>query len=99
MPIDYAKRKKYLTSALPPKVRRASLSITSWKVPSGDEVKEVIELINLTDVAIAEKLRIETRTIRKWKSGNTDISLANWFCLCWLAGLGPMLAEHPASPP
>lgn len=99
MPIDYTKRKKFLTSARPPKVKRAALSITAWQAPSGDEIKEVLELIDLTEVAIAGKLRVETRTIRKWKSEDSYISFANWFCLCWLAGLGPILTEQPKSLP
>ncbi|MBU9818617.1 korC [Rahnella sp. BCC 1045] len=99
MATDHEGRKKFLTGARPLKARRDVFSKNSWKVPSGVEIKEVLELIDLTEVAIAEQLRIKTRTIRKWKSGDSHISFANWFCLCWLAGLGPILTEQPKGLP
>lgn len=99
MPTDYAKRKQFLTAARPQKVRREALSTISWKVPNGNEIREIIELIDMTETDIAEKLCIQTRTIRKWKSEDSHISFGNWFCLCWLAGLGPMFAEKPANLP
>lgn len=67
----------------------------NWEHPDADEVKHVLSMISLTDVALANRLDVDERTIRKWKSGQTRMVFATWCCLCWLAGLG-MLLEEPA---
>jgi hypothetical protein len=45
-------------------------------------------LIPLTDSQLANRLDVDERTIRKWKSGQTRMVYTTWCCLCWLAGLG-----------
>ncbi|HCS6391504.1 TPA: korC [Escherichia coli] len=58
----------------------------------------VLSLIPLTDIQLANRLDVDERTIRKWKSGETSMVFTTWCCLCclcWLAGLG-MLLEEPA---
>lgn len=69
----------------------------SWIAPSASEVSVVRALIPLTDVQLANRLDVDERTIRKWKSGQTQVVFTTWCCLCclcWLAGLG-MLIEEP----
>ncbi|MBD8145438.1 helix-turn-helix domain-containing protein [Pantoea agglomerans] len=60
----------------------------SWKAPSATEIRVVRALIPLTDIQLANRLDVDERTIRKWKSGKTRIAYTTWCCLCWLAGLG-----------
>lgn len=67
----------------------------SWIAPSASEVCVVRKLISLTDIQLANRLDVDERTIRKWKSGKTKMVFTTWCCLCWLAGLG-MLLEEPA---
>lgn len=42
----------------------------------------------LTDSQLANRLAVNERTIRKWKSGQTSMVYTTRCCLCWLAGLG-----------
>ncbi len=67
----------------------------SWMAPSASEVSVVRALIPLTDIQLANRLDVDERTIRKWKSGETRMVFTTWCCLCWLARLG-MLLEEPA---
>lgn len=67
----------------------------SWMAPSASEVCVIRALVSLTDIQLANRLDVDERTIRKWKSGETSMVLTTWCCLCWLAGLG-MLLEEPA---
>ncbi|ADF64741.1 Uncharacterised protein [Enterobacter cloacae] len=48
-------------------------------------------LIPLTDIQLANRLNVDERTVRKWKSGQTRMVFTTWCCLCWLAGLGMLL--------
>lgn len=66
----------------------------SWIAPLANEVSAIRALIPLTDVQLANRLDVDERTIRKWKSGQTQMVFTTWCCLCWLAGLG-MLIEEP----
>jgi len=66
----------------------------SWVAPSVSEVNVLRALIPLTDIQLANRLDVDERTIRKWKSGQTQMMFTTWCCLCWLAGLG-MLIEEP----
>ena len=66
-----------------------------WQKPTVDEIQLVRGLISLTDSQLANRLAVNERTIRKWKSGQTSMVYTTWCCLCWLAGLG-MLLEEPA---
>lgn len=43
----------------------------SWMAPSASEVSVVRALIPLTDIQLANRLDVDERTIRKWKSGET----------------------------
>ena len=56
-----------------------------WQKPT---VQLVRGLILLTDSQLANRLDVDERTIRKWKSGETSMVFTTWCCLCWLAGLG-----------
>ncbi|MFV6584487.1 korC [Klebsiella pneumoniae] len=67
----------------------------SWMAPSSSEVCVVRALLPLTDIQLANRLDVDERIIRKWKSGETRMVFTTWCCLCWLAGLG-MLLEEPA---
>ena len=59
-----------------------------WQKPTVDEIQLVTGLISLTDSQLANRLAVNERTIRKWKSGQTSMVYTTWCCLCWLAGLG-----------
>ena len=59
-----------------------------WQKPTVDEIQLVRGLISLTDSQLANRLAVNERTIRKWKSGQTSMVYTTWCCLCWLAGLG-----------
>ena len=59
-----------------------------WQKPTVDEIQLVRGLISLTDSQLANRLAVNERTIRKWKSGQTSMVFTTWCCLCWLAGLG-----------
>jgi hypothetical protein len=67
-----------------------------WTRPENADVRHVLSLIPLTDIQLANRLDVDERTIRKWKSGETSMVFTTWCCLCWLAGLG-MLLEEPAA--
>ncbi|MGE2229209.1 korC (plasmid) [Escherichia coli] len=59
-----------------------------WQKPTVDEIQLVRGLISLTDSQLANRLTVDERTLRKWKSGETSMVYTTWCCLCWLAGLG-----------
>ena len=59
-----------------------------WQKPTVSEILLVRDLIPLTDRQLANRLDVDERTIRKWKSGETSMVFTTWCCLCWLAGLG-----------
>ena len=59
-----------------------------WQKPTVEEIQLVRGLISLTDSQLANRLAVNERTIRKWKSGQTSMVYTTWCCLCWLAGLG-----------
>ncbi|MBA5204746.1 korC [Pectobacterium versatile] len=59
-----------------------------WQAPSAHEIVLVRGLIPLTDIQLANRLDVDERTIRKWKSGQTRMVFTTWCCLCCLAGLG-----------
>ncbi|NEH20531.1 korC [Pantoea agglomerans] len=59
-----------------------------WQKPTAPEILLVRDLIPLTDIQLANRLDVDERTVRKWKSGQTRIVFTTWCCLCWLAGLG-----------
>jgi hypothetical protein len=62
-----------------------------WQRPNGDEVQEVLRLGGFSKERAANMLGLGEgggRTIRRWASGETEISYANWALLCDFAGLG-----------
>lgn len=59
-----------------------------WQKPTVEEIQLVRGLILLTDSQLANRLDVDERTIRKWKSGETSMVFTTRCCLCWLAGLG-----------
>jgi len=65
-----------------------------WQVPSADEIVLVRALLPLTDIQLANRLDVDERTIRKWKTGQTRMAFTTWCCLCWLAGLGMLLDNN-----
>lgn len=64
------------------------VSTKYWQAPSVRDIAVVRGLIPLTDLELAHRLAVDPRTIRKWKSGKTQMVFTTWCCLCWLAGLG-----------
>ena len=64
------------------------VSTKYWQTPSVSDISVVRGLIPLTDLELAHRLAADPRTIRKWKSGQTQMVFTTWCCLCWLAGLG-----------
>ncbi|WP_370597799.1 korC [Morganella morganii] len=60
----------------------------NWKPPTVHDIEVVRGLISLTDIQLANRLDVDERTIRKWKTGQTRMVFTTWCCLCWLAGLG-----------
>lgn len=60
----------------------------NWKPATVLDVEVVRGLIPLTDIQLANRLDVDERTIRKWKTGQTRMVFTTWCCLCWLAGLG-----------
>lgn len=64
------------------------VSTKYWQTPSVSDISVVRGLIPLTDSELAHRLAVDPRTIRKWKSGQTQMVFTTWCCLCWLAGLG-----------
>ena len=63
----------------------------SWMVPTAAEVSVLLSMIPLTDSQLANRLNVNERTVRKWKSGQTQMVFTTWCCLCWLAGLEILL--------
>lgn len=65
-----------------------------WQIPTAHEILLVRGLIPLTDIQLTNRLDVDERTIRKWKTGQTRMVFTTWCCLCWLAGLGMPLDNH-----
>lgn len=67
-----------------------------WQKPTADEVQEVLRVGGFTKRHAANLLGLGEsgdRTIRRWTSGETEISYANWALLCDFAGLGVIWKE------
>ncbi|WKW42070.1 korC [Kosakonia cowanii] len=64
-----------------------------WQIPTVQEILLSRAFIPLTDIQLANRLNVDERTIRKWKSGQTMMVYTTW---CWLAGLG-MPLDNPIS--
>lgn len=64
---------------------------SSWKQPTGEEVREVLRLAGFTGSQAAKVLGLTNRgdrTIRRWVSEESEIPYAAWALLCDFAGLG-----------
>ncbi len=70
----------------------------AWSVPTGDEVREIIRRTGLTGGQVAKKVGLTgngaSRTVRRWVSGETDISYAIWAILCDFAGIQAIWRER-----
>lgn len=62
-----------------------------WSRPKPAEVRHVLSMITLSDMQLADRLHINERTVRKWRSGETEMVFTTWCCLCQVAGLGSPL--------
>jgi hypothetical protein len=63
----------------------------TWAKPTGDEIKEVINLAGFSRATAAKVLGLGKgggRTVRRWIGGDTSIRYTAWAILCELAGLG-----------
>ncbi|EBU8392559.1 transcriptional regulator [Salmonella enterica subsp. enterica serovar Typhimurium] len=68
-----------------------------WQQPTADEVQEVLRVGGFHKNQAASLLGLGEsgdRTIRRWTSGETLISYANWALLCDFAGLGVIWKEE-----
>jgi hypothetical protein len=60
-----------------------------WIIPTGEEVRAVLKMANLSGSEASKKLGLKDgRTIRRWVSEDSPIPYACWAILCDLAGLG-----------
>lgn len=57
---------------------------TSWVTPNDAEVRFIINLTALTDYELSNLLDVNDRTVRKWKSGESNMVFTTWCCLCRL---------------
>ena len=57
---------------------------SSWLRPSDEEVRFIIQLTTLTDYELSNLLDVNDRTVRKWKSGETNMVFTTWYCLSCL---------------
>jgi hypothetical protein len=62
----------------------------NWKPPTVDDIAVVRGLIPLTDIRLANRLDVDERTIRKWKTGQTRMVFTTWCCSITLS-----VAENP----
>ena len=63
----------------------------SWSHPTGEEVREVLRLAELTGGVAAKRLGLGAkgdRTVRRWVGEDSHIPYAAWALLCDFAGLG-----------
>jgi len=59
-----------------------------WSQPKSDEVTQMFKICQLSDAKAAEYFGVESRTVRRWKSGEALIPYAVWAKLAELAGYG-----------
>ena len=66
-----------------------------WQHPTGEEIKQVLRLANLSGSKAAKLTGIkESRTVRRWTGGESEIPFAAWAILCEVAGLGMIWKER-----
>jgi hypothetical protein len=66
-------------------------TLVSGEAGSSRRTRNQVRGLILTDIQLANRLAVDERTVRKWKSGQTRMVFTTWCCLCWLAGLGMLL--------
>lgn len=62
-----------------------------WTQPTGDEIKEVLQLAGFTGAMARNVLGLGEkgdRTVRRWTGNESQIPYAAWALLCEFAGLG-----------
>jgi hypothetical protein len=62
-----------------------------WEQPTGEEVREVLRIAELSGSRAAKALGLGEkgdRTVRRWIGEDSTIPYAAWALLCDLAGLG-----------
>ncbi len=67
-----------------------------WERPTGEEIREVLRLAELTGGGAARKVGLGQkgdRTVRRWIGEETHIPYAAWALLCDMAGLGKIWEE------
>ncbi len=70
-------------------IRKETLcSASQWQQPTPEEITEVMNKINYTDIELSELLGVNVATVKRWKNGRVEIRYAEWATLCYLAGLG-----------
>lgn len=71
-----------------------------WVLPTGPEIREVMRQADLSDSKMARLVGVSfqatggSRRIRKWTSGESEISYAAWALLCHAAGLGMIWVDE-----
>ncbi|EGQ8544937.1 transcriptional regulator [Vibrio parahaemolyticus] len=68
-----------------------------WERPTGEEIREVLRLAELTGGGAARKVGLGQkgdRTVRRWIGEETHIPYAAWALLCDMAGLGKIWEEN-----
>lgn len=72
------------------KIRKSTLQpYATWETPTAEEVSTLIDELGLTSEATAQLVGVKyDRTVRRWKSGESEISYASWAILCEEAGFG-----------
>jgi hypothetical protein len=70
--------------------------IEGWTQPTAVEVRELLRVGNLTGKQASQLVGLaDTRTIRRWTSGETPIPYAAWALLCHVSGLGVIWVGTP----
>jgi hypothetical protein len=80
-----AARKAAFASGLRPETLA---SFTGWNTPTGEEVKLILKLANLSGSAAGLVAGVDGRTIRRWTGEERAIPFAAWALLAECAGLG-----------
>lgn len=68
-----------------------------WDRPTGEEIREVLQLAGFTGDMAAKALGLGAkgdRTVRRWISEDSAIPYAAWALLCNFAGLGLIWREN-----
>jgi hypothetical protein len=61
---------------------------SGWLEPTGVEVVALMDKAGVSEAGFAKKIGVDARTMRRWRSGETQIPFAVWARLAFLAGYG-----------